>query len=78
MSNDEFVLINVLKEIYDIKEEIKNSNKKEKFRLYIKQCYLIVRRVEQICKDVQNKYIYPEFIKTKHGRIMILPKCSVF
>ena len=52
MSNDEFVLINVLKEIYDIKEEIKNSNKKEKFRLYIKQCYLIVRRVEQICKDV--------------------------
>ena len=38
ISHDEFVLINnVLKEFYDMKELIKNSNK-----LYIKQCCLIV------------------------------------
>ena len=38
ISHDEFVLINnVLKEFYDMKEQIKNSNK-----LYIKQCCLIV------------------------------------
>ena len=38
ISHDEFVLINnVLKEFYDMKEQIENSNK-----LYIKQCCLIV------------------------------------
>ena len=44
VSHDEFVLINnVLQEFYGMKEEIKNSNnKKKKFRLSIKQCYLIV------------------------------------
>ena len=31
-----------MKEFYDTKEDIKNSNKKQKFELYIKQCYLIV------------------------------------
>ena len=42
ISHDEFVLINnVLKESYDMKEEIKNFNKL-KFKLYIKQCCLIV------------------------------------
>ena len=41
--HDEKVLINkMLKEFYDLKEEIKNSNNKYKFKLYIKQCYLIV------------------------------------
>ena len=41
--NNEFVLINnILKELYDIKEEIKKSNNKRKFKLYIKQCYPIV------------------------------------
>ena len=35
--NNEFVLINnILKELYDIKEEIKKSNNKRKFKLYIK------------------------------------------
>ena len=43
ISHDEFVLINnVLKEFYYIKEEIKNSSNKQKFKLYIKQCYLVV------------------------------------
>ena len=43
ISHDKFVLINeVLEEFYDIKEEIKNFSDKEKFKLYIKQCYLIV------------------------------------
>ena len=38
ISHDEFVLIiNVLKEFYDMKEQIKNPKK-----LYIKQCCLIV------------------------------------
>ena len=42
ISCDKFVLINNVKEFYDMKEEIKNSNNKYKFKLYIKQCYLIV------------------------------------
>ena len=42
INHNEFILINnVLKEFYDMKEEIKNSNK-QKFKLYIKLCYLIV------------------------------------
>ena len=43
ISHDEFVLINnVLKEFYDTKKEIKNSNQKETFKLYVKQCYHVV------------------------------------
>ena len=42
ISHDEFVLINdVLREFYDMKEEIKNSNDKQEFKLYIKQCFLL-------------------------------------
>ena len=38
VSHDEFVLINnMLKESYDMKEEIKNSNNKQQFKLYVKQ-----------------------------------------
>ena len=51
ISHDEFVLINeVLEEFYNIKEEIENFNDKEKFKLYIKQCYLIVWSIEKIQK----------------------------
>ena len=43
ISHDEFVLLNnLLKEFHDTKEEIKNSNNKLKFKIYIKQCCLIV------------------------------------
>ena len=43
ISHNEFVLTNnVLKEFYDMKEETKNSNNRSKFKLYIKQCHLIV------------------------------------
>ena len=43
ISHDEFLLINnVVKEFYNMKEEIKNCNNKYKFKLYIKQCHLIV------------------------------------
>ena len=43
ISQDEFVLLNnVLKEFDHVKEEIKSSNDKWKFKLYIKQCYRIV------------------------------------
>ena len=54
--HDEKVLINnMLKEFYDMKEEIKNSNNKYKFKLFIKQCYLIVWSVEEIQKvKIQN------------------------
>ena len=39
--HDEFGFINnVLKECYNTREEIENSNK-QKFHLYVKQCYLI-------------------------------------
>ena len=42
ISHNDFVLINnVLKEFYDMKEGIENSNKKWKFRLCIKQWYRI-------------------------------------
>ena len=42
ISHDGFVFINnVLEGFYDMREEIKNSNKKQKLKLYIKQCYLI-------------------------------------
>ena len=41
--HDEFNLINnMLKEFCGMKEEIKNSNSKLKFKLYVKHCYLIV------------------------------------
>ena len=32
----------MLKEFYDMKEEIKNYYNKQQFELYIKQCYLVV------------------------------------
>ena len=51
ISQDEFILINnVLKEFYNMKEATKNSNNKQKFKLYIKQCYLIVQIVEKTQK----------------------------
>ena len=40
----------MLKEFYDMKEDITNSNDKLKFKLYINQCYLIVWCVENIQK----------------------------
>ena len=47
ISHDEFLLINnVLKGFYGTMEEIKND--KGKFKLYIKQCYLIAWSVEKI------------------------------
>ena len=48
ISQDEFVLLNnVLKEFDHVKEEIKSSNDKWKFKLYIKQCY----RIASSCID---------------------------
>ena len=43
ISHDEFVLIdNVLNKFFDMKEAIKNSNNKLKFKLLVKQCCFIV------------------------------------
>ena len=71
--HDETVSINnSLKEFYDIKEEIKNSNNEKKFKLYIKQCCLIVWSVE---KNTEIKT--PKVVKTKNERIMLLSKCTV-
>ena len=51
ISHDEFISINnKLREFYDMKEEIKNSNNKQKFKLYIKQCYLIVWSLAKVQK----------------------------
>ena len=48
ISHDGFVLIsNMLKEFYDMKEEIKSSNDN---KLYLKHCCLIVWSVEKIHK----------------------------
>ena len=56
ISHDEFVLINnVLKEFCDMKKEIKKSHDKWKFKLYKKQCYLIVWSVEKIQKVKTQK-----------------------
>ena len=45
----------MLKEFYDMKEEMKVSNNKWKFKLYMKQCYLIVWSVEKIQKVKTQK-----------------------
>ena len=51
ISYDEFILINnVVKEYDNMKEGVKEFNDKNKFKLYIKQCYLIVWSVEKIQK----------------------------
>ena len=68
ISHDEFVLINnVLKEFYDMKEEIKNSNK-----LYIKQCLSYSLKCR---KNTESEN--PKVVRTKNGRIMLLSKCEV-
>ena len=71
--HDETVSINnSLKEFYDIKEEIKNSNNKKKFKLYIKQHCLIVWSVK---KNTESKTL--KAVRTKNERIMLLSKCTV-
>ena len=72
ISHDEFVLINnVLKEFYDMKEEIKNSDNNAKFKLYIKQCYLNLK----FRKNTENKN--PKVVRSKNGKIMLWSKCAV-
>ena len=66
ISHDEFVLLNnVAKKLYDIKEEIINSNDKQEFKLYIKQCYLNVWNVE---RNTESKN--PKLLRTKNGWII--------
>ena len=76
-SNDEFVSINnALKKFYCLKEEIKNSDDKQKFKLkfklHIKQCYLIVWSVEKIQKVQTQKLKL-----TQNRRIMFTSNCAV-
>ena len=70
ISHDEFVLINnVLKEFYDMKKEIKNSNdKKTIYKTMLPYCL-------KCRKYTENKN--PKFERTKNGRIMALSKCVV-
>ena len=72
ISHDEFVLINnVQKKFDDMKEEIKTSNEKQKFKLYkTKLSYFLKCR-----KNTESKN--PNVLRTKYGRIMLLSKCSV-
>ena len=59
-------MYNVLKEFYERKEEIKNSNNK-----YIKRCYCLKCRGKSESKT-------PEVVKTKNGRIMLLSECELW
>ena len=53
ISHDEFALINnVLKEYYDMKEEIKNL---KYFSIFFKQCYRILWRVQKVQKEKTQK-----------------------
>ena len=45
----------MLRDFYDMKEEIKNFNDKQKFKLYIKQCYLIVWSVKKNTESETQK-----------------------
>ena len=57
----EFVLINVLKEFYDMKEEIKNSNDKRLYKRISSYCLKCRKNTES-----QN----PKVVRTKNGRII--------
>ena len=73
ISHDEFVLINnLLKEFCGIKEEIKNSNDKWKFKLYIKTMlsYCLKCRTNTESKN-------PKVVKTNNRKIMLLSKYPV-
>ena len=74
ISCDEFVLINnVLKELYKLKKEIKNSNCKIKFTFFIKTMlsyYFKCRR-----KNTESKN--PKIGNNNNGRIILLSKCAV-
>ena len=61
INHDEFVLINVLKEFYDMKEEIKNSNDKRLYKRISSYCLKCRKNTES-----QN----PKVVRTKNGRII--------
>ena len=61
INHDEFVLINVLKEFYDMKEEIKNSNDKRLYKRMSHYCLKCRKNTES-----QNAKV----VRTKNGRIM--------
>ena len=61
INHDEFVLINVLKEFYDMKEEIKNSNDKRLYKRISSYCLKCRKNAES-----QN----PKVVRTKNGRII--------
>ena len=61
INHDEFVLINVLKEFYDMKEEIKNSNDKRLYKRISSYCLKCRKNTES-----QN----PKVVSTKNGRII--------
>ena len=74
ISYDEFVVINnVMKEFYDMNKDIKNSKNKQKFKLYIKRCFL------QCClkcrKNMESKNA--KVVRSKNGRIMLLSKSAL-
>ena len=61
----------MLKESDDMKDKIKNSNDRWRFKLCIKKFYFIVKSLEKIVKTKNIK------IKTK-DEIMLLSKCAEF
>ena len=73
VSHDEFVLMNnLLKKIYDIKKEMKNSNNKKVQTMYeamLSYCLKCRKYTERTNCGV---------VKTKNGRIMLLSNFSMF
>ena len=61
INHDEFVLINVLNEFYDMKEEIKNSNDKRLYKRISSYCLKCRKNTES-----QNTKV----VRTKNGRII--------
>ena len=76
LAKSKFNIIEVFNQFYCLKEEIKNSDDKQKFKLkfklHIKQCYLIVWSVEKIQKVQTQKLKL-----TQNRRIMFTSNCAV-
>ena len=73
ISHDELFLINnVLKESYDMKEEIKNSNAKQVLNYIYKTMFSYCLKCR---KNTESKN--PKVVRTKNGIIMPLSRCAV-
>ena len=76
ISHAEFVLTNVLKEFYDMKQEIKNSSDEStRYKALLSFC-LKCRENTESKNPLRTKEL-KTFLRTKNGRIMFSSKCKV-